>query len=182
MAQRTWVIVLLAFFGGCEGRPQSIRDPIPDIPANQQRTVARNEFRWQWPFAVGVGTLGCTSGAVVFRTGNVTYALNDAAKAKGFASVKPTQVTVDAGPRNPLARVKQETRMQIFAQAAACNATGSDHSPTACRQGLRGTHGLSDDELKQIEAEGTERRWRPLQPEYRSLAPLVEAGLKLCSE
>jgi hypothetical protein len=118
---------------------------------------------------------------VVLRTGDVTYALNDAAEGKGFASVKPTQLTVTAAPRNPLARVKQDTRMQIFARTAACNAAANDSSQTACRQAIRDTHGLSDDELKQIEAEGTERRWRPLQPEYKSLAPLVQAGLKLCS-
>jgi hypothetical protein len=119
---------------------------------------------------------------VVFRTGDRTYALNDAAMAKGFASVKPLQVVVEPPPRNPLARVKQETRMQIFARAAACGETGSERAVAAgaCRQRLRDAHGLSDDELKQIEAEGTERRWRPLSPEYRSLAPLVEAGLKLC--
>ena len=181
MPQRASVIVLLACFGGCERQPQSVTDPIPDIPVNQQRTIARSEFGWQWPLSVGVGTLGCVSGAVVLRTDNVTYALNDAASARGFASVQPAQVTVDSGPRNPLGRVKQETRMQIFAKAAACNGTASDISAPACRQGLRDTHGLSDDELKQIEAEGRERRWRPLPPEYRSLKPLVEAGLKLCS-
>lgn len=183
MAQQTWVVVLVALLGGCESRSQSITDPIPAIPMNQQRTVTRNEFGWEWPLAVGVGTLGCASGAVVLRTGGVSYALNDAAKRKGFTTGQPPQVTVDPGPKNPLGRVKQETRMQIFAQTVACRGgvNGSSGRTNACRQRLRDTHRVSEDELTQIEAEGTERRWRPLPPEYRSLAPLVEAGLKLCS-
>jgi uncharacterized protein DUF2511 len=182
MAQRAWVIVLLVFVGGCNSRAQNITDPIPDIPVNQQRTATRSEFRWQWPFTVGAGTLGCASGAVVFRTGGVGYALNDAAAAKGFASATPLQVTVSSAPQNPLARVRQDTRMQIFAQAVACNSGARESLAAAsdCRRRLRDTHGLSDDELKQIEAEGAERRWHPLLPEYKTLAPLVEAGLKLC--
>jgi hypothetical protein len=182
VTQSPWVILLLAPFVACGSRSPAIRDPVPGIPATQQRTVTRSDFRWHWPFAVGVGTLGCDSGAVVLQTGGVTYALNDAAKARGFASVQPLQISVSSGPRNPLARLKQGTRMQIFARAIACSrmANESPSTASACSQRLRDTHGLSDDELTQIEAEGAERRWPPLPPEYRSLAPLVDAGLKLC--
>jgi hypothetical protein len=34
--------------------------------------------------------------------------------------------------------------------------------------------------LKQIEAEGQERFWPPLAPPFKSLAPVVDEGLKLC--
>ncbi|MCA1563912.1 MAG: DUF2511 domain-containing protein [Acidobacteria bacterium] len=181
-AQRAGVLVCLGWAAACADGSPGVSNPIPDLPLNQQRTVTRTDFNWEWPFTIGVGTLGCASGAVVFRSGNVTYALNDAA-AKGFASPRPIQLTVDAGPRNPLARIKQDTRMQIFAQTVACRASASaEPSPASapCTQRIRDTHGLTEDELKQIEAEGRERRWRPLPAEYTSVAPLVDEGLKLC--
>jgi hypothetical protein len=181
VAQRAWTTACLACAVACGGSPR-VANPIPDVPLSQQRAVSRNDFSWQWPFIVGVGTLGCKSGAVIFRSDSTNYAVNDAAAAQGFASARPLQLTVDAGPRNPLARIKQETRMQIFARSAACGAPAGQASASAgpCRQRLRETHGLSEDELKQIDAEGNERRWRPLAAEYTNLAPLVEAGLALC--
>ena len=183
MRRRTWILVLFVFCGGCGSRSNGVTDPIADLPLNQQRTIARSEFDWRWPLTVGQGTVGCDGGAVVFRSGNVTYSLNEAARAKGFAPVTPLQATVQSAAQNPLPQVRQDTRMQIFAQAVGCDRTAAT-SPTtasACRQRLRDAHQLSDDQLKQIEAEGAQRRWPPLAPEYRSLAPVLEAGLKLCT-
>ena len=40
--------------------------------------------------------------------------------------------------------------------------------------------GLTAGERKQIEDEGRERTWPPLPRRPRDLAPLIEAGLKLC--
>jgi hypothetical protein len=77
MTQRPAALTLLLFFAACgESRPPQIADPIADIPGTQQRTVTRSE-RWDWPFTVGTGTLGCTSGAVVFRAGGVSYSVNE---------------------------------------------------------------------------------------------------------
>ena len=57
-------------------RSENLTDPIPEVPRQQQRTVDRSEFRWQWPFTVGTGTLGCVDGAIVFRSAGTNYALN----------------------------------------------------------------------------------------------------------
>lgn len=181
VAPRAWTAVCLACAVACGGSPR-VANPIPDVPLSQQRAVSRSNFGWQWPFIVGVGTLGCRSGAVIFRSEGTNYAVNDAAAAQGFTSARHLQLTVDAGPRNPLSRLKQDTRMQIFAQSAACGAPAGEASASAgpCRQRVRETHNLSEDELKQIDAEGSERRWRPLAPEYANLAPLEEAGQALC--
>lgn len=168
-------LVLLMLNGACRRTPGT-GDSIAGIPETQQRNVSRHEFAFRWPFVAGTGTLGCMSGAVVFRANGVTYALNDAAEAQGFAPLTLARVTVDPGPRHPLARLKQDERTQIFSALEACG----EHA-SACRQRLRNRYQLSSEELAQIEAEGVERHWPPLPPEYRSVAPLVQAGLQLCS-
>ena len=154
-------------------------NPIPDVPAAQQRSISRADFDLKWPFNVGMGTLGCTAGAVLFRTGDVTYALNDAASVKGFPSPVSIQITVGTYPSNPLSRIKQDARMQISADASECRA-GS--TAASCLQRLRSARGLTEDELKQIDAEGVERHWPPLPPQRASVAPLVDEGLKLCGK
>jgi hypothetical protein len=182
MNPRISILVLVMLCAGCrEAAPRKITEPIPDLPANQQRAISRNDFRWQWPLTIGSGTLGCTSGAVVLRSGGVTYALNDTAKARGFTGVQTIQSTVGRAPSKPLARITQDERTKIFAAAAACGDGQSGSAAATCRRRLAEARGLSADELSQIEVEGTERRWRPLTPEYRSVAPLVEEGLKLCT-
>jgi hypothetical protein len=181
MPHRPWGLILLVLSTACDGsRSQRVADPIPDVPANQQRTIARAEIGWKWPLSVGVGTLGCISDAVVFRAAGVTYALNEAATSRGFAPLDPIWATPSSGPRDPLKRLTQDQRMRIFAEASACEkAKPADQGH--CQQRILETQGLSEQELKQIEAEGRERTWPPLSPMRRSVAPLVDAGLTLCT-
>lgn len=180
MWRNTWLIAAVAL-SGCESAQAPI-DPIAGVPVSQQRRVTKAELDWQWPLNVNVGTLGCDAGAVIFSNGPTAYALNDAARARGFKSIERLRLTVRPRPSNPLGRIPQETRMEIFARATSCDEDRGTRtqSPDICRQTLRDVHGLSTSELQQIEAEGTERRWPPLAPEYRTLTPLSEAGLKLC--
>lgn len=166
--------VLIAACAG-RGSEQAVADPIAAIPHRQQRASARHEFPRVWPFTVGAGTLGCSSGAVVFRSAGVNYALNEAAEERGLPVPEPIRLTRQVAPSNPLGGLTQDRRVEIFAALAACG-------DARCTQRLRETHRLSEAELKQIEAEGTERRWPPLAPERISLAPVLEAGLKLCEE
>lgn len=179
MIRRARGLILLTILSACGGSSsQGISEPIADIPATQQRTATRSEFRWDWPFTVGTGTLGCTSDAVVFRAGGVTYALNDAARARGFAVVDPIQQNQGSGPpSNSLKRLKQDERMQLFAASVACERTAN---PGGCKQQLRATRTLSEAELHQIDAEGLERVWPPLTAKRTSLDPVINAGLKLC--
>jgi hypothetical protein len=181
MPHRPWGLILLVLFTACgESRSQRIADPIPDVPANQQRTIARTEIGWKWPLSVGVGTLGCISDAVVFRAGGVTYALNQAATSRGFAPLDPIWATQSSGPRDPLKRLTQDQRMRIFAEASVCEKAKLPNQ-SDCQQRILVTHGLLEQELKQIDAEGRERAWPPLSPMRRSVAPLVDAGLTLCT-
>jgi hypothetical protein len=176
-----WGLILLVLSTACGGgRTQRVADPIPDVPANQQRTVVRTAFGWKWPLSVGVGTLGCISDAVVFRAGGVTYGLNEAATSRGFAPPDPIWATQSGAPRDPLKRLPQDQRMRIFAEASACE-RAKPADPGRCKQRILETHGLSEQELKQIDAEGRERTWPPLPPMRRSIAPLVDAGLTLCT-
>jgi hypothetical protein len=127
--------------------------------------------------------LGCVFDVVVFRFDGVTYAVNDSAKLRGFASIEPIRLTQSSGwPRDPLKRLPQEQRRRIFAQASACErgAAGDTIGAAQCKQRLRQAVGLSEADLKQIEAEGLERLWPPLRPNRVSLERLIEAGLKLC--
>jgi hypothetical protein len=175
MSARAAGVVAVALAAACSGNaPRVVEDPIPDLPPSQQRTVTRSDFDWRWPFSVGVGTLGCQSGAVVFRHRSTNYALNEAAAKHGYAS--PQSITMPEAsrpPTNPLSRLKQERRMQIFVASTKC-------STEPCRKQLQATAGISAAELKQIEEEGHERVWPPLPRKPKDLAPLVDAGLKLC--
>ena len=175
------VFCVLALSSACSsGGARTIADPIPDIPRNQQRTIDRSELGLSWPLSVGTGTLGCSSGAVVFRAGGVNYALNDAARSRSLAAVDPIWQFQSSGPpSNPLKGVNQDQRMRVFSESAACD-RGADAS--ICKQRLRATARLSEADLKQIEAEGVERRWPPLERPRIRIDPLVAAGLKLCAQ
>jgi len=183
MEHRLWVLIFLVVVSSCADNQQRVIDPIPDIPLNQQRTVTRNEFGWRWPLTVGIGTLGCVSNAVVFRAGAVTYAVNAAAAARGFAPLEPISVTQSRGlPHDPVKRLRQDDRMRIFAQSAACERSdgGSSQGGPGCRTRVLHTSSVSEEELQKIEREGRERRWPPLPPARVSVGVLVDAGIKLC--
>lgn len=164
----------------CSGQPNPVPDPIQGFPAAQQQTIIRGGVEKDWPLTVGRGTLGCRSGAVVFRFNSASYAVNDAARAQGFASIEPLLgVQPSRGPSNPLGRLKQDERMQIFVESSACQApAGSEQSE--CILGVRARHRISEADLKQITAEGNERSWPPLRRGKADLQPLVDRGLKLC--
>jgi hypothetical protein len=173
-----WIVLLLSVSACGEQGPRRPVDPISDVPETQQRAIDRSEFGLRWPLTMGQGTLGCASGAVVFRGAGRNYAVNDAAKARGFAAIDPIWLRNEGRPTNPLGRITQDERQRIFAAAAACDARPDEAAP--CRQRLRESHHLSDSDLKQIDAEGVERRWPPLAPRHASLDSMIEAGLKLC--
>jgi hypothetical protein len=179
MPRRSDLLVLLLLFAACgPTERQGPADPIPGIPDNQQRTVTRSEFRWDWPFTVGTGTLGCASGAVVFRAAGANYGVNDAAKSRGFQPVEPIRENQGSGwPSDPLKRLKQDQRMEIFRASAACEGNAD---AAGCRHRLRVARMLSEAELHQIDAEGRERFWPPLMSKRMSLDPMITAGLKLC--
>jgi hypothetical protein len=178
--KRGSLIGLLASLAACSG-PSPPADPIPEVPLAQQRTIARSELGFRWPFTVGQGTLGCVSGAVIFQNGGRRYAVNDAAKPHATAGIESIQAFLSGGPpTNPLGRIRQEERQRIFAACAACG--DRPQQADACRKALRDHERLSDDELKQVEAEGQERRWPPLAPQRTSLDAVVEAGLRLCRQ
>lgn len=173
-----WTLLLSLAVGACSGGLVAIDDPVPDIPANQQRRISRHDFPDTWPFEPGTGTLGCLAEAVVFRVQGVTYALNDRARARGYASVDPIVVHQSKAPSRPLRRIAQDERMQIFRTADGCT---SSPDPASCRQRVGQSHGLSAEELAQVEAEGRERSWPPLTPPLKSTEPIVKAGAALCS-
>lgn len=177
MIRRSLACLSGLFLMACSGGPVRVTDPIPDVPATQQRVTSRGEFPDLWPFIPGSGTIGCVSNAVAFRAQGVTYALNDAARARGYVSVDPIVVTRSAGPTNPLGRLRQDERMQVFAASEVCKSRADRSS---CRRELAGAHHLSDDELAQIDAEGRERSWPPLTAPKMSLDAVVRAGLALC--
>jgi len=178
-------LLLILQIGACaDSRPHEVEDRILEIPMSQQRMVTRNDLGGQWPFTIGIGTLGCNAAAVMFRADGRTYAINDAARNAGFASVEPIRIVQSRGwPSNPLKSLPQDARMNIFEESIRCERMSAalSYSSDPCKRRLRETHILTDAQLSQIEAEGRERLWPPLESEHVSLGPLVEVGLKLCS-
>lgn len=186
MTRGAWrFLFFVVVLGACrQQNSEPLRDPIREFPKTQQRATSRVGFGWRWPFTPGTGTLGCDAGAVVFRANGASYALNDQARSRGFASVDPIWQTQTSGPRHePLKRLPQDQRMRIFAESVACGGHGAgDQSANGspCEQRVRERFGLSDTELEQVEVEGQERLWPPLPPKRMNLEPLVNAGLALC--
>ena len=179
---RTFGIFVVTLCASCT-RGTETSDPIDAIPARQQRVIRRAELDWRWPLTVGTGTLGCVSGAVVFRSGGVNYAVNDQAQRRGFASIEPLRIAQPSGPpQNPLKGLPQDVRMRIFAESRACDRSSGSNSGAAqaCRQRIRARDGLTEADLKQVEMEGEDRVWPPLVRANASLEPLALAGSKLC--
>ena len=179
------VPIALAIVSACgSARSENLKDPIPEVPRQQQRTVDRSEFRWQWPFTVGTGTLGCVEGAIVFRSAGTNYALNAAARSRGLTSNESIrQIGASGPPSNPLRRLTQDNRERIFAESLACERTpGETVTTDGCKRRLQEIRRVSAEELTQIEAEGHERSWAPLQPRPLALDAVLEAGSKLCSK
>jgi uncharacterized protein DUF2511 len=172
-----WLLCLSV--SACAGAATPVEDPIPGIEASRQRRISRHDFPDAWPFEPGTGTLGCTGGAVVFRVQGVTYALNDMARARGYASVDPIVVSQSKEPSHPLRRITQDERMRIFRASNDCS---SSSDPAACKRRLAQSHALSPEELAQVEAEGRERSWPPLSPPRKSTEPVVKAGAPMCSK
>lgn len=153
-------------------------EPVPGIQLDHQRQISRVEIVDRWPFVPGTGTLACDRGAVAFRTQGVTYALNDAARARGYDEVSPIVVTQSAAPSNPLKQVPQDGRLRIFAESAACGTTAD---PSQCRHDVASRYQLTAEELNQVDVEGYERSWPPLTAAKRSVKPVVDIGLTLCA-
>ena len=142
---------------------------------DQQQTIVRAAVEKSWPLTVGRGTLGCQSGAVVFRFNGVSYAVNDAARAQGFVSIDGIRgVRPSLPPTHPLSRMTQQERMGVFAELANC-APVSD-----CTLIVSARHRITQAELRLIRDEGNERSWPPLERGKADLKPLVDRGLKLC--
>jgi hypothetical protein len=72
--------------------------------------------------------------------------------------------------------------MRIFADAVACDRrfAGDSVNVGMCKATVRRASHLTDSDLAQIEAEGTERTWPPLERKPVSLQPLIDTGLRLC--
>ena len=177
MRPRVIWLVALALNVSCAasgiGSPGGAAEALP----KNEREIDRSEFRFQWPFTKGTGTLACDSGAVVIRTAGVTYGLNEEAAKRGFPSVTPILSQQTIQPTNPLRRLPQDDRERVFMSAVRCDkATDAE----GCRSRLADQYRLTTAELDQVLAEGRERHWPPLEPSRMSVAPIVEAGLKLC--
>lgn len=177
------ISIALAIVSACvSARSENLTEPIPEVPRQQQRTVDRSEFRWQWPFTVGTGTLGCVDGAIVFRSAGTNYALNAAARSRGFTSNESIRQIGGSGPpSNPLRRLTQDARERIFVESLACERTpGANLTTAGCKRQLQEIKHVSAEELTQIEAEGHERAWAPLQSRPLALDAVLDAGSKLC--
>jgi hypothetical protein len=178
MARPILAVALLCC--ACGGQ-RDLSDPIDGFPASQQETIARRTIDKDWPLTVGRGTLGCLSDAVVFRANGVNYAVNDAARAMGFASIDPIRGSRPSPPpSNPLGRIVQDERMKVFAELSACGSLTPLESQNDCTRRLGARYRLNDAELRQIAAEGTERFWPPLQRPKADLQLLTDRGAKLC--
>lgn len=182
---RAWLCggVILAAVGVAACSERASTDLVPDIPATQQRRIDRSDLGIEWPFTVGRGTLACADGVVVFRHEGSTYALNETGASRRYARVDSIQLVPSPGPpRDPLTRINQDQRQKIFGSVMRCERTtveaGAASDP--CRHELRARHRLTEAELEQIEAEGRERLWPPLERRPARLEPLVDIGLKLC--
>ena len=168
----------VACAASCSGAA-SVLDPVSGIPAAQQRAATQQQFGQQWPFKAETATLACVDGAAVARVEGTDYALNDAAKARGYAAAPDSLIRPrpPKWPSNPVQTIRQEQRQAMFVEVTHCRA---ELYPAGCLTGLTKKYQVTDAQLQQIDVEGHERMWAPLPPEPQSLEPLADTALKLC--
>jgi hypothetical protein len=165
-----------------DARSRQAVDLVAGVPREQQRAIARANFGARWPFVVDEGTLACLDRAVIARPNGVNYAVNDAAAARGFAVIAPiVRIQPSLPPTNPYPALRQDDREKVFAESTRCEQQTTSAARVTCKAAVRAAHQLSEAALAQIDAEGQERVWPPLPPRKQSLAPIVDAGLQLCS-
>lgn len=167
----------LMVVGACD-RAGTIRDPIENIPISRQRTISRSDLGFRWPLSVGAGTLACDdTEAIVFRNQGITYLLRG--QRAGTHDIQAVRMPEPAAPpSNPLKRLKQAEREEMFRQVSQCDSQAANEA--GCRRAAVQRFGLSDAEWDQIDVEGHERRWPPLSRGWMSLDPLIAAGRALC--
>jgi hypothetical protein len=184
LVQAAVVSIAAVSQAGCGRSTPVVSEPVPGVPTAQQRTITRTELGYQWPFTVGVGTVACDGGALAFRSGAKTYALSREAGTRGYANVDAIRQVQGGGPpSDPVSRLTQDVRMNLFAQTSACgNAPDGERSRRGsdCKARVRERSGVSDSELTRIEAEGVERNWPPLKPVLISLDAVIAAAGQLC--
>jgi hypothetical protein len=149
---------------GCS-RPPEVTDPIEGVPLRQQQTITRNEIGYKWPFDMGAGTIACDAGALFFRAAGTTYTLSRGAGTRAHPNVDAIRRVQGGGPpSDPVSRLTQDMRMQVFARLSACDAapTGAAAPPggAECKARIQTQSSLSESELTRIEAEGVERSVR----------------------
>jgi hypothetical protein len=173
-----------AALAGCGREAPAVADPVEGVPLTQQRNIDRHEIGFRWPFTPGVGTIACDGGALFFRTAGTTYALSKGAGTRGYADVDAIRRVQGSGPpSDPVSRLTQELRMQLFARLSACAAppgTPEARGVDECKARIRERGGLSESEQTRIEAEGVERNWPPLQPVLMKLDAVTDAARQLC--
>jgi hypothetical protein len=169
-----FALMLLA--GAC-GRG-AIDDPIDGVALSRQKTISRADFGFRWPLSVGVATLACAEdGAILLRTQRVTYTLSGSRPRA--ADIEPLRVLEPSPPpSNPLKRMTQDRRMEVFQSMLRCESGG--RIDDTCRGVVLARFGLSGDDWGLIDVEGHERRWPPLARELMPLEPLIAAGRALC--
>lgn len=169
---------------GCRGKAVVVDDPVPGLPLTQQRTIARSEVGYKWPFAVGVGTIACDGGALIFRAGGTTYALSRGTGTRGYANIDAIRQVQGSGPpSDPLPGLNQDVRMKLFAQSSGCGIANDNDAMrrvAECKARIREANKLTESDLARIDAEGVERFWPPLKPPLMSLDPIVDAARQLC--
>jgi hypothetical protein len=180
--------------------------PLPPPPGYVSRAILGDE----WPLTVEDGQLACLTGkAVVFKHGGRTYALNGTAKGqRKFEAIEPIWQTapIPVAPDKQVTRLSEPERRRVFAALVACDdrareqgdrdfppdrrrtraelVRGIDHQrrlAEACKVALQRREKLTAQEAARIGTEGGSRGWPPLSPLRKSISPLIQRGLALCS-
>lgn len=170
-------VVAALWHAGCGGSAPVAFEPLPGGPPAQQRTITRKELGYQWPFTVGVGTIGCDHDILAFRSGGTTYGLNRGVGTRGYANVDDIRRVQGSGPpSDPVAHLTQDARIRVFAETSACaiarNFEGS-RRVSDCKARLRQRPGVSESELIRIEAEGVVRNWASFKPVLMKLDGVI---------
>ena len=148
-----------------------------------RRQISRSEFGDTWPFTVESGELACVGPGknVVLTTGGTTYGVNGTAKSR-YPTVDPIwkeqPLEEELGTAKSLHRLPEEQRRTVFVGIVGCE---DDAQEDRCKEALRRRETLTEDELQQINTEGSMKGWPPLTPTRVNIGPIIQAGLALCA-
>ena len=195
------LLPLLAFFALIIWAVVSGDETTTKVATKSQR-ITHQDVGDDWPLTVDSGVLMCENGAVTFHVDGKDYAVNGFARSLNLGDdIRPiwkTDLSYLREPENPVNRIDEPDRHNIFQTLDDCNKSASkkarERYPTdfdrqidmdrtgqqGCERSTENDFELEPGELDRILDEGFGLGWEPFPLPKITISPLIDIGMELC--